>query len=78
MSVCTVKCVHMTFVSLFSVEVLSEDVQKAIDGLKKGKAAGMDGISSEHFIYASDKASTYLCMLFNCMLDHGYCANVIG
>ena len=34
----------------------TEDVQNAIDGLKKGKAAGMDGISTEHFIYASDKA----------------------
>ena len=33
----------------------SHEVEAAINKLKKGKAAGKDGLTSEHFIYSSKK-----------------------
>ncbi len=48
------------------------EVEDAIRKLKKGKSVGLDGISSEHFIYASKKVALFLCMIFNCMLKHSY------
>ena len=40
--------------------------------LKKGKAAGMDTLNSEHFIYAADSLYVLLCILFNSMMYHGH------
>jgi exonuclease III len=51
------------------------DVEAAICKLKKNKALGLDGIASEHFIYASKKVAVYLSLLFNCMMRHGHVPN---
>lgn len=48
------------------------DVVGAMKQLKKGKSPGLDGVSSEHFIYAHDKVAVLSCLLFNSMLAHGY------
>jgi hypothetical protein len=48
------------------------DVKSAVLKLKKGKSAGMDNITSEHFLYANEKLCVLLCMLFNAMLIHNH------
>ena len=48
------------------------NIKIAISKLKQGKAVGMDGISSEHLIYADSRLHVLLSLLFNAMLTHGY------
>ena len=48
------------------------NIREAIKDLKKGKSVGLDNLSSEHFIYASDRLYGFLAMVFNTMLLHGY------
>ena len=49
-----------------------EDICSAINKLKSGKSAGVDGIQSEHLKYCDEKINLYFCNLFNCMLKHGF------
>jgi len=48
------------------------EVKDAIKALKKGKSAGLDDLSSEHFLYAHEKIFLLLSFVFNAMLIHGY------
>jgi hypothetical protein len=48
------------------------EIVSVIKELKNGKASGRDGLQSEHFKYGSDKLNVLLCLLFNCMVLHGY------
>ena len=48
------------------------DVRNAIDKLRIGKSAGLDGLQSEHYKYADNIVSELLTNLFNAMLAHGY------
>ena len=48
------------------------EIIEGISSLKKGKSPGNDDIYSEHFIYAHDKLSFVLSMIFNAMVIHGY------
>ena len=43
--------------------------------LKKSKSAGLDGLSSEHFIYADVSINKLLLMLFNSIIVHGFIPN---
>ena len=43
-----------------------------IKDLKSGKSYGLDGLSADHYKYASDKLSALLSIIFNCILVHGY------
>ena len=49
-----------------------DDVAKAIKELKRNKSPGADMLTSEHFLYASDKLHVLLSLLFNCVNIHGY------
>ena len=49
-----------------------DDVLSAIQGLKKGKTPGSDGLSGEHFIYAHDSLYVHILILINAMLVHGF------
>jgi len=60
-----------------NVTFTNADVKVAIKNLKMGKSAGFDGIFAEHFKYADDIICTYLSMLFNAMIMHGYIPNSI-
>ena len=40
--------------------------------LKRWKAAGLDGIVSEHIIYGGDQLYVHLCVLFNALLAHSF------
>ena len=40
--------------------------------VKLGKAAGIDGLSAEHFVCAHTKIRVHLALLFTAMLTHGH------
>ena len=48
------------------------DVKFAIKDLKSGKSSGMDGLSAEHFKFASERLYVLFSLLFNSFLVHGY------
>ena len=48
------------------------EIHQAIDKLKKGKAAGIDGISPELLKLTKPKTSNYLLKLFNKIYDNSY------
>ena len=48
------------------------DIAKAIKELKKNKSPGADTLSSEHFLYASEKLHVLISLLFNSVNIHGY------
>jgi hypothetical protein len=52
--------------------ITPENVNVAIKKLKKGKSPGCDNLQSEHYIFASNKLSVLLCIVFNCMIIHSY------
>ena len=49
-----------------------DDVANAIKELKRNKSPGADMLTSEHFLYASEKLHVLLSVLFNCVNIHGY------
>ena len=46
------------------IEVSVEMVDKCIDCMKKGKAAGTDGLTVEHLIYSHPAIVVHLTILF--------------
>jgi hypothetical protein len=60
--------VHGSHINLFTVN----EVKDAFNDLKKGKSAGMDGLSSEHYLYADDRIYVLFALLFNSMIVHGF------
>jgi hypothetical protein len=55
-----------------------ETLDKCLHEMKKGKAAGMDGIEVEHLIFAHPLIEIQLCVLFNIMLMHGIVPKSFG
>jgi hypothetical protein len=51
---------------------VDEDIQIAIAKLKKVTSISPDSLSSEHVIYAQPRIHRLLCIVFNCMLVHGF------
>ena len=47
-------------------------MQNCVKNLKNNKAAGHDGICSEHFKYAGVDLLVHMCILFNAMLCHSF------
>ena len=55
-----------------SLAVVSEsDVLDSLKAVRLGKAAGIDGLSAEHFMCAHTSVSVHLSLLFTSMLAHG-------
>jgi exonuclease III len=52
--------------------ITPKDIYDAIHHLKAGKSAGLDGIFSEHYTYASPKIACILSLLFNSCIIHGF------
>ena len=48
------------------------EVTDAIKLLKTGKAAGADGLSSEHYKYADHRLAVLMSIFFQCAVTHGY------
>ena len=55
-----------TVVKLLDIETVS----KCLSRMKKFKAPGIDGIETEHLIYAHPLLVVQLCVMFNVMLQH--------
>ena len=47
-------------------------VRECLKSMKLGKAAGLDGLAAEHFVYSHKIISVYLSLLFTGLLSHGY------
>ena len=43
-----------------------------IESLKLRKAAGHDGVTSEHIVFGGNALAVHLCLLFNSMLRHSF------
>ena len=54
------------------VAVSASDVLDSLKTVKLGKAAGIDGLSAEHFVCAHIGISVHLSLLFTSMLSHGH------
>jgi len=52
--------------------IMPQQVLSALKKAKKGKSPGLDGLSSEHFIFADKNICALLSLLYSCMLMHGY------
>ena len=52
--------------------VSASDVLDSLKAVKLGKAAGIDGLSAEHFVCAHTSVSVHLSLLFTSMLSHGH------
>ena len=55
-----------------------ELVDKCIRDMKLGKAAGIDGVETEHLRYAHPRICVMLSLLFNAMLVHGMVPSMFG
>ena len=53
-------------------------VDKCIDCMKKGKAAGIDGLTVEHLIYSHPVLVVHLMVLFNIVLAYGVLPDAFG
>ena len=54
------------------VAVSASDVLDSLKTVKLGKAAGINGLSAEHFVCAHIGISVHLSLLFTSMLSHGH------
>ena len=54
------------------VTVSASDVLGSLKAVKLGKAAGIYGLSAEHFVCAQISISVYLSLIFTSMLHHGH------
>lgn len=59
---------------LFDVELVDESIRS----LRRGRAAGLDGISAEHLIYSHPSVCSILYRLFNAMILHCYVPTSFG
>ena len=50
----------------------SQEINDAINKLKKDKSPGRDNITGEHIQYSHPKLSVMLTLMFNWMIQHGY------
>ena len=53
-------------------------VDKCIDCMKKGKAAGIDGLTVEHLMYSHPALVVHLTVLLNIVLAYGVVPDVFG
>ena len=56
----------------------AELVETIIGNLKRGKAAGLDGVTSEHLQYSHPLLTCVLAKLFNCMMKLGHVPSSFG
>ena len=55
-----------------TVVITAPDVRQCLKSIKLGKAAGLDGLAAEHFVYSHNIISVHLSLLFTGLLSHGY------
>lgn len=71
--------IYATYIAGSSdINIDAEDVDLAVNKVKRGKAAGMDGLTIEHILHAHPVVIYCLSYLFNHMLHFGYVPNNFG
>jgi hypothetical protein len=55
-----------------NMKVETVEIVNAIHKLKNDKCAGLDGLNSEHYKYASDRLAILLSLLYTACIVHGY------
>ena len=55
-----------------TVVITAPIVRECLKSIKLGKAAGLDGLAAEHFVYSHNIISVHLSLLFTGLLSHGY------
>jgi len=60
------------------ISITVENIEQAVNELSVKKAAGIDGITSEHILYSHPCVIVYLKLLFHMMLLHGYVPHNFG
>ena len=67
---------HHWFGECFDVPFVSIDsLCDCIQSLKLRKAAGYDGVTSEHIAFGGNDLAVHVCLLFNSMLRHSFVPN---
>ena len=55
-----------------TMEIIASDVRECLKTIKLGKAAGLDGLAAEHFVFSHSIICIHLSLLFTSMLIHRY------
>ena len=55
-----------------TIVITAPDVRERLKTIKLGKAAGLDGLAAEHFVFSYSIICVHLSLLFTSMLIHGY------
>ena len=55
-----------------AIVITAQDVSECFKSIKLGKAAGLDGLAAEHFVFSHNIICVHLSLLFASMLTHGY------
>ena len=55
-----------------TIVITAPDVRECLKTIKLGKAAGLDGLAAEHFVFSHIIICVHLSLLFTSMLIHGY------
>ena len=55
-----------------SILFSTSDINVALHSLKSGKSCGVDGLATEHFLFAHRITHVFLSLLFNTFIIHGY------
>ena len=55
-----------------TIVITAPEVRECLKTIKLGKAAGLDGLAAEHFVFSHSIICVHLSLLFTSMLIHGY------
>ena len=55
-----------------TIVITAPDVRECLKTIKLGKAAGLDGLAAEHFVFSHSITCVHLSLLFTSILIHGY------
>ena len=55
-----------------TIVITAHDVRECLKTIKLGKAAGLDGLAAEHFVFSHSIICVHLSLLFTSILIHGY------
>ena len=55
----------------------NSDLNSYLKNLKRGKAYGVDGLATEHFICAHSITHVCLSLLFNAFIRHGHLSTIL-
>ena len=59
-----------------SITITPFNILDALKSIKCGKSSGVDGISTEHFVFAHSRIHVLLSLLFSAFITHGYLPNM--